>query len=162
MQNDLKVKAAKEALIYGVLQGYWQIAEKLTEEFLATYVNACEDCSVESLRIVCNRIASGRAGLNSSFPPTPADIAGRAAMLDDTRKPSIPLHSGILQMDWGHGTVDMRGLTVEEQDEVIRLHGRAPDGRNLALMTLDEKRAALKQEKIEATVKPRLQRMTEG
>lgn len=170
MQDD-RTRAAKEAVIYGLLSGYWQLADKLTDRLLASYVDACAEVSLAAVRLVCQRINRGQAGLNSSFPPSPADIATRAEAVDDAQKPAPRLFSGILSMDWGHGIVDMRGLTVDEQDLAIQLSGKSPDGRNLALMTLDEKREALAPSKqlsasdVKAAILtgPRLQRMeTEG
>jgi hypothetical protein len=119
------------------------LAEKLDRKLLGTYVSAVEDCGADAVALVCKRISSGQAGLNSSFPPTPADIAERAALLDAGSKPQPLLHNGIIEMDFGHGRVDMRGLKTEEQDEIIRLNGKTPDGRNFALLSLAEKRAAL-------------------
>jgi hypothetical protein len=136
-------KAAKAAAIYELLSGYWQLAEKLNDALLATYERAVEECDVESVALVCSRIASGQAGLNTSFPPTPADIAERARLLDEGRKPSPELYNGLIEMDWGHGRVDMRGLTTEEQDVVIRAHGKLGE-LNLALVSLDGKRAAIR------------------
>jgi hypothetical protein len=162
MAADQRTRAAKEALIFGLLSGYLQIADKLTENVLASYVDACAEVSVEALRMTCQRIQRGRAGLNTSYAPTPADIASRAATIDEMLKPLPKLHSGLLDMDWGRGRVDMRGLTVDEQDEIIRLGGLTADGRNFALMTLDQKREALNQKQIAAPVDlAPLQRVTD-
>lgn len=66
-------------------------------------------------------------------------------------------------MDWGRGRVDMRGLTTEEQDQIIDAGGMIGK-QNAATLNLEEKRAALKgielENKSEAP-KPRLQRMTD-
>lgn len=138
-----QARDAKTVRIYRLLRGYWQLAEKLDEGLLESYVEACADVSVEAVSLACQRIASGQAGLNTSFPPSPADIAERASMLDAAARPRIPLHNGLIEMDWGHGRVDLRGLTTEEQDKLIELRGMTPDGRNAALLTLEEKRASL-------------------
>ena len=150
--DNQRIRAAKEAMIFGVLSGYLQIADKLTENVLASYVEACSDVSVEAVRLTCQRIQRGRAGINTSYPPTPADIASRAAAVDEMLKPQPRLHSGLLEMDWGRGRVDMRGLTIDEQDEIIRLGGLTADGRNFALMTLDQKRDAINQKQLAAPV----------
>jgi hypothetical protein len=141
LQNS-KDKAAKKAAIYSLLIGYWQMAERLSDELLSGYVNAVEECSADAVARVCKRIASGQAGLNSSFPPTPADIAERAAAIDEAVSERVPLHNGLIEMDWGHGRVDLRGLTTEEQDVLIRGHGMV-GGKNAALLDLDEKRASI-------------------
>ena len=150
MQNSKTAKAAKKAAIYTLLTGYWQMAERLSDELLNSYVAAVDECTPESVALICKRIAAGQAGLNTSFPPTPADIAERAAMIDAAAKPRIPLHNGLIEMDWGHGRVDLRGLTEAEQDKLIELRGMTPDGRNAALLTLEDKRAALRVEALPA------------
>jgi len=143
-----EAKDAKRAAIYSLLRGYWQLAEKLDRSLLNTYSSAVDECSIEAVKLVCQRIASGQAGLNSSFPPTPADIAERAILLDAGGKPAPRLYNGLIEMDWGHGRVDLRGLKQEEQDKLIELKGMMPDGRNAALLTLDQKRDGLKTERI--------------
>lgn len=133
---------AKRAAIYDLLKGYWQLAERLDRSLLNSYVNAVAECSVEAVALVCQRINSGQAGLNSSYPPTPADIAERAALLDVGAKPAPGLYNGLIEMDFGHGRVDMRGLTDWEQERIIKGHGMI-GGKNAALMNLDEKIAAI-------------------
>lgn len=131
---------AKKTSLYQLLVGYWQLAEKLNDRLLETYTNAVEDIPLEAVEAACRRIASGQAGLNTSFPPTPADIADRARMLES--KPQPELHNGLISMNWGHGDVDLRGLTNDEQDSIMRGQGKI-DGKNAALLDLDGKRAAL-------------------
>jgi hypothetical protein len=146
LQNS-KDKAAKKAAIYSVLAGYWQLADKLTDALLGSYLGPVEDVSVEAVVRTCQRIAGGAAGLNTSFPPSPADIAGRARSYDEATADRVPLYNGLVEMDWGHGRVDLRGLTNDQQDAIIRNHGMIGIGenaKNAALMTLDEKIAALR------------------
>lgn len=138
------LRDAKEASIFKLLRGYWQLGEKLNAGLLETYIDAVEENSVEAVRLTCQRIASGQSGLNSSFPPTPADIAERATLLDSATKPEPGKYNGLLEMDWGHGRVDLRGLTEREQDVIIKVHGVAPDGVNFALLTLEEKIAKVR------------------
>jgi hypothetical protein len=133
-----------------VLQGYWQLADKLTDGLLLGYLRPVEDHSVEAVKLVCQRIEAGQAGLNTSFPPTPADIAERVAAFEDAVKERPPLYNGLLSADFGHGLVDLRGLTNEEQDRISGLHGILPDGRNIAFLSLEEKRAVLTPESLKA------------
>lgn len=133
----------RKVALYNLLKGYWQLAEKLDRGMLNTYAAAVEDVSPEAVALACKRIASGQAGLNTSFPPTPADIGERARLLDAASKPEPRLLNGLIDMDFGHGRVDMRGLTAPEQDAIIKLGGRTEDGRNFALMNLADKRAVL-------------------
>lgn len=161
--NSEEEVTAKAAAIYDLLVGYHQLTEKLTDAFLDGFVRVVDDCSPEAVRKACLRIASGRApGVNSNFPPTPADVAISARLYQDMAAERVPLYSGILEMDWGHGRVDMRGLTVDEQDRIIEGHGTI-NGRNAAMMSLEEKREAIKQPVIEGDkrARPRLQRMAD-
>lgn len=155
-------KTAKKAAIYSILSGYWQLADKLTDGFLAGYLRPVEDITPEAVALACQRIASGQAGLNTSYPPTPADIASRAALLDAGKKPQPRMLNGIVEMDFGSGRVDLRGLTDDEQDIIIRNNGKTPDGRNAAFLTLDEKLAALKPDALPAPERipvPRLRKV---
>jgi len=131
-------------------------------------VRQVEDCRPEAVQQACDRIASGRApGVNSNFPPTPADVAISARLFEDIAARGegreLRLHNGLIEMDWGRGRVDMRGLTTEEQDQIIDAGGMIGK-QNAATLNLEEKRAALKgielENKSEAP-KPRLQRMTD-
>lgn len=141
--SNFEAQDVKRVAIYNLLRGYWQLAEKLDKAMLSSYLDAVEDCSAESVVRACKRISSGQAGLNSSFPATPADIAERAAAIDETVRERVPQYNGLIEMDWGHGRVDLRGLTNDEQDQIIRGHGMIGD-KNAALLSLEAKRDALR------------------
>lgn len=165
--NSEEDRAAKSAAIYGLLAPYHQLTEKLTRAFLGAFVDAVDDCRVEAVAQACKRIAQGRApGVNSNFPPTPADVAISARLFEElaaARENEIPLYTGIINADFGHGLVDMRGLTEAEQDKIYRLHGMSPDGRNLAFMPLEAKREALKAPAISGSApRPQLQKMRDA
>jgi len=109
------------------------------------YVLALEDIDPTAVISVLTNIIKGtQKDFGRVWRPTPAEIAewSRQAALA-AHKRSVPLYSGIIETDFGHGMIDMRGLTVDEQDMVLRYKGISPDGKNLALMSLDEKREAL-------------------
>lgn len=153
---------AKEASILRLLDNYPNF--KATDGFIDALLRGVEPYSARAVELACERFASGAVvGHDNRYVLNGSQLAEQARMFHEMYHCEvIPLHSGILEMDFGHGRVDMRGLTVEEQDQVIRRHGFSPDGRNLALLGLDEKRAALAQQAIEApkaTFRPRLKGM---
>lgn len=78
-------------------------------------------------------------------------------LLDAGKKPAPGKYNGLIEMDWGHGRVDLRGLTNDEQDAIIRNHGMIGIGENAkdaALMSLEEKLAALRDLKQLPPAKP--------
>jgi hypothetical protein len=141
---------AKEAAILGLLAGYPSF--KATDEFINALLAAVEPYSATAVADACKRFADdGVPDHDKRFVINAAELAGQARLFDGIYNTvRVPLYSGILEMDFGHGRVDMRGLTVDEQDEIMRRHGIAADGRNMALLSLDEKREALQQKAVES------------
>lgn len=146
MTSDTEL--AKEALILDLFDGY--LSAKPSAENLRRYLAAVEDLSVEA---VARSVQQFQAGLverdNRDFAPSAETFAHNAREWQralERRDDSGPeLHNGLIECDWGHGRIDMRGLTNAEQDQIIAAKGRAPDGRSLAYMPLVEIRAALMQ-----------------
>lgn len=145
--NSDEETTAKEAAIFDLLAGYHQLTEKLNDLFLWSFVRQVEDCRPEAVKQACDRIASGRApGVNNNFPPTPADVASNARLFEEIAARAddrVPLYNGLLEADFGHGRVDMRGLTTDEQDRIAKLHGILPNGQNVAYLSLAEKKELL-------------------
>lgn len=117
---------------------------------------AVADASADAVKRSCGQFLAGRVdGHNNSFLPTAAELSANARAWDraiaqvtadqELAKLNKPIETGILTMDFGHGSVDMRGLTTDEQDVIIRSNGKL-GGRNAAFMSLEEKLAALNQE----------------
>lgn len=96
------------------------------------------------------------------FPPTQADVFEACERFNAMLHPKVTeLYNGLLEMDWGHGKVDMRGLTVSEQDIIIKNHGMI-GGKNAAMMSLEQKREAIRNPAITADkTRPRIQRMND-
>lgn len=146
MTSDTEL--AKEALILDLFDGY--LSAKPSAENLRRYLAAVENLSVEA---VARSVQQFQAGLverdNRDFAPSAETFAHNAREWQralERRDDSGPeLHNGLIECDWGHGRIDMRGLTNAEQDQIIAAKGRAPDGRSLAYMPLVEIRAALMQ-----------------
>lgn len=157
-------------MIVQLLEGYLSSASSVTEATIASYVAATEEYELEALRQACQRFNKGDVpGHNNAFPPSAPELAEQARLFDgilkNLRAKDVPLYSGLTEIDYGSGRIDMRGLTVAEQDRIMRLGGRAPDGRSLAGMGLADIREALKAEPVAiagAPAAPKLQRMTDG
>lgn len=159
---DARERQAREAVILKLIEGFPSLSGRATRGLIDAYVDASEHCHVSALNQACKRFARGEVpGQNPSYPPTAAEVAAQAAMLDEHRKRTIvPLHTGVLNIDFGHGRIDMRGLTEPEQDRIIELGGKTPDGRNFALLSLADKRAALDQKALPNRVPvPRLRKV---
>lgn len=160
--SSQKNRDAKEACLWSLFDGYPNF--KATDEFIERVLDLLEPYSPRAVEHAVRRFGDGGVpGHNTAFVPNGPQIAEQARLFHElyTRE-VVPLYSGIIEMDFGHGRVDMRGLTVEEQDEVIRRHG-VIDGKNVALLSLEDKRAALKQQALAAPVAtPRIKRITDA
>ncbi len=134
-------------------------ASKITARTVAPYIDAVSECSLEAIERACRAFGTGAVpDWNPDYgPPVPVRLAMLARLLEPTK--SVPLYGGLLEVDFGHGRIDLRGLKIEEQDAIMRQHGKTPDGRNYALLSLDEKRAAISGIEGPRTVTARLQRM---
>jgi len=122
---------------------------------------ALEEIDPDAVVTVLKAVIKGtHPDFNRVWRPTPAELAewARIEALDAKRR-NTPLYSGILEADFGHGRIDMRGLTVEEQDLVLRHKGMTPDGHNLAMLSLEAKKRALAGEKPVLTVVPKVKRI---
>lgn len=162
---------AKEAAILSLLSGF--PSYRATDTFIEEALASVEAFSVEAVVRACRRYAHGEVPEhNNAFPPSVPQLVVQVRLFEGVlayskRQEAPRLHSGILEVDCGHGKIDMRGLTVDEQDQVLRLGGKSPDGRNLAGMSVQAIVEALRAEpvgEIEApkTVIPRLKTMREA
>lgn len=143
-----EIELAKEALILDLFDGY--LSAKPSAENLRRYLSAVENLSVEAVARSVKQFNDGLVERdNRDFAPSAETFAVNAREWQralDVRNDTGPvLHNGMIECDWGHGRVDLRGLTNAEQDQIIAAKGRAPDGRSLAYMPLAEIKAALVQ-----------------
>ena len=53
------------------------------------------------------------------------------------------MRNGLVEVDFGHGRINLRGLTAEEQDRILDAKGYAPNGKSLAYMPLAEIKLAM-------------------
>ncbi len=128
--------------------------------------------SVDAVGRSVQQFRSGRVERNNSFPPPSPELASnarewqRALNLRAGKDDGPKLHNGLLNVDFGRGSIDMRGLTNDEQDKIMSLGGVAPNGESFAGMPLEHIKAALNQGDLAAVeggksfAMPKLGRMT--
>ncbi len=149
---------AKRIKILDMLDGY----SSLIGKDLTGLTNAlCREAEPYPLDVVVE--ATQTLARTCQYPPTPADMFGACERYSSMLHPKVvKLYNGMISMDFGHGRIDMRGLTTAEQDAIIDAGGIIA-GKNAALMSIEEKRAALKQiaapETAKRIVKPTVRKM---
>jgi hypothetical protein len=99
---------------------------------LKTYLEALSGYSVEAIERSVEQFIRGLVATHDGrFAPSAAELARNVKQWDDVlreiaeRRNTPPLASGIMNVDFGHGPIDMTRLTRDEQDEVLRT-GKAP------------------------------------
>lgn len=148
MTSETESNLAKEALILDLFDGY--LSAKPSAENLARYLAAVADLSVEAVARSVKQFNDGLVERdNRDFAPSAETFSHNARRWQkaiDTRDDTGPkLYNGLLNMDFGRGLVDMRGLKREEQDRIIDLNGVAPDGRSFSGMAIESIKTALEQ-----------------
>lgn len=161
-------KTAREALMVKLFSGYLSSQMNITEDNLAAFIEATKDVSLEALTLSVDQFASGRVERNNSFPPNSGEVAANArewqrAIEKRAGQDGPEMHNGLIECDWGHGRVDLRGLTNAEQDLVMAGKGFV-NGKNLAYLPLQEIRSVIEQGDLAVldggkTFTPRLSRM---
>jgi len=154
-----KESQAKRAKILDVLEGYSSLMGRDLTGLTNSLARAAEPYPLDVVIDACRRLAQV-----CHYPPTPADMTEQCEHFNAAMHPVVvPLYTGIINMDFGHGSIDMRGLTRQEQDKVIDAGGII-DGVNLARLPLEQKRTLIRTGQLAGGVKikiPRLQKMTD-
>lgn len=150
---------AKRLKVLDTLEGYHSLIGKDLTGLTNALVRAADPYPLDTVLEACKRMAQV-----CKFPPTPADMTEWCEHFNAAMHPKVvELYNGLISMDFGHGSVDMRGLTTPEQEMIRRNNGRI-GGKNAALMDLETKRTALRAlpapESDKTVPMPRLQRMT--
>ncbi len=155
---------AKKAAILSMMHGFPSSQGHITEGTLGAYMLAVSDASAEAVKRSCGQFLAGKVpDRNNGFLPTAAELSANARAWDaaiaqvtadqELAKLNKPIENGLIQMDFGHGMVDMRGLTTAEQDAIINANGmiggkmvdgKLVGGKNAALLSLEDKRAVLR------------------
>lgn len=131
---------AKRALILTMLEAFPSGA--YTAGTPTAYADTVEDCSGEAVGLACADFAAGRVPeRDQRWAPTAAEFAERARLMDraiarrDGTAPAIeetkvyrigesppegyvPL--GPIEADFGHGRLNLRGLTHAQKEEALR------------------------------------------
>jgi len=121
----------------------------VTDDNINAYVDATSTVSLDALRRSVEQFVTGRVErANRSFVPSGEELAHNArqwqiAIDTISGTPAPPMHNGLVEMDFGQGRIDMRGLTAQEQDTIIANKGCAPNGKSLAYMSLPQIKAEL-------------------
>lgn len=161
--TDTDSKAKKVAIV-SMMHGFPSSQAHITDGTLGAYVLAVADVSLEAVKRSCGQFLSGLVpDRNNGFLPTAAELSANARAWDaaiaqvtadhELARLGTKIENGLLEMDFGHGVVDMRGLSTAEQDAIINNNGmiggtmdrgHLVGAKNAALMSLDEKRTALR------------------
>ncbi len=120
----------------------------ITDGTPAAYADAVAECSNEAVTLACEDFASGRIdGRDKRWAPSGAEFAERVRLMDmaiarrdDTALPAEPLTVyrlgteppagfvplGPLEIDHGHGRIDMRRLSHADKEYVLTHHRLPP------------------------------------
>lgn len=164
----MKDLSAVKALIVA-LSDRWP-GSRMTGANVDAYANTLLPFGIEAVSRAVEDAAAGRIeGSDPDFMPSAARLALRAKVWADAiayrdREPEV-LHSGLLEMDFGRGKVNMRGLTVAQQDAIIAGNG-VVHGVNVAYLPRADLVKLLDGKQLElvggrAAPVPRLRRMAE-
>ncbi len=130
---------AKRLKVLDTLEGYHSLIGKDLTGLTNSLVRAADPYPLDVVLEACKRLAQV-----CKFPPTPADMTEWCEHFYAAMHPKVvPLYNGLISMDFGHGSVDMRGLTTAEQETIRRNNGKI-GAKNAALLSLEDKRAALR------------------
>jgi hypothetical protein len=134
---------ALEALILTLLRGFPSSAASVSRGLIDSYVSILGTYSIKSVRQACDRYAHGQVErADDRFAPSAAELAQMARMFDEIAKPALveqlvvypiggeppPGHVplGPLEIDHGHGRIDMRGMDHRTKEFVLK-HHRLPE-----------------------------------
>lgn len=141
----------KEVLILNLFDAYPSSGAQVSNSRIATYVDAVHSISIEAVRRSVEQYVTGKVDReNKDFVPSAEAFAANArdwqrAIEKRTAQEGPEMHNGLIEMDFGQGRIDMRGLTNAEQDQIIANKGLAPSGKSLAYLSLTEIREAISQ-----------------
>ena len=137
-------ETAKQAAILKLMRGFPSSQSSISEGTIAAYMEALEKYPVEAIGQAVNRYLSGDVpGQNRAFLPTAAELASQAGLFHriagiEARKAaqeqltSYPMGElpppgmealGPLEVDFGKGMIDLRGMTLAEKEIVLSSKG---------------------------------------
>ena len=123
-------RLAKESMVLRLFQRFPSLASKDQSSInmlVSGYTDGLAEYSVEAVTRACRDFAQGAVeGYNIEYPPTGPQMAARARLWHQALRPkedSPRLYNGLLSVDFGDGRIDLRGMTAEQQDAVLRNKG---------------------------------------
>lgn len=133
---------AKEALILDLLAIY-RTGDRISDAGISAMLAGVEPYSLDTVRLACTRFRDGLVeGRNAAFPPEAPEMIAEVRRLDGLRVADRPLQ-GVLEVNFGHGTIRTGHLTSAEVDFVFHHKGMLPDGRNMAMLMADDLKAEI-------------------
>ena len=128
-----------------MMSGFPSSQGRVTEDVMASYLEAVEDFPVEAIGHACKRFLTGDVpGHNNGFMPTAAELSEQSKLFADVlaqiernrqEEPKLimvpigePLPEGAvplgpISIDFGDGRIDMRGMTPAEKEAVLTSKG---------------------------------------
>lgn len=145
-QMPMEELLAREAMILTLLRGYPSLASSISRGTIESYIIAVADYSSTALADACDRFRIGDVdGYDRRFPPNTAELATMARMYDtiEKREAGVPAEKlkvypigapvpdgyvplGPIEVDAGHGRIDMRGLSHADKEFVLQHHRLPP------------------------------------
>ncbi len=147
---------AHKAIVLKLFKLYRYLDGKKLDDLRALtemYLEPVKRFSVEAVARAFESIRDGGVEEAKDWLPQVPRWVAEVRRFDRPVNPVIELHNGLIEMYFGDRRVDMRGLTTEEQDTIIRNHGmiggkmvdgKLVGGKNAALLSLEDKRAVLR------------------
>lgn len=118
-------------------------------EAAQVYLSVVADYRVESLKEAVRRFTRGDVPEhNGRFVPSTAELSRVVRDIDlKLREDELfRLYGPSTWIDFGHGRIEERGLSSEQCDMIMKLHGVLPGGTSLARLTIEQRQKVLTQE----------------
>ena len=161
---------AKEAAILNLL-GIYRLAERIPGASIDAMLAGVAPYSVDVVLRACINFRDGLVpGRNAAYPPEAPELIAEVRRVDGMTLTGRPLQ-GVLEVNFGHGTIRTGHLTSAEVDFVFHHKGMLPDGRNMALLMADDLKAEVAkpalalpppEPKSPADIVPHLKRMADA
>lgn len=170
--NDERAKKIK---IMELLAGYSYLSGRSLDALIDQMVHVVDDCPVEAVALACDRFARGKVeGHTPGYAPGADQLAIQAGLFRDAlaqiernKAPtpkliSVPIGQplpdgvvreiGIEDVDFGHGKINMRGMSTAEKEAIMANKG-LPEPEPVKFKANNESVRALVQSTVKAVTK---------
>lgn len=124
--------AAKKAIIMAMMEAFPSSRGQVVSATVDAYARAVDDCSVEAVSRACDAMARGTVDRDRGFLPTAGELAELArkfqAVIDAANAPAPNSEHGMVEVDFGHGKIDLRDKTAAEVEVIFKLKRLPRDG----------------------------------